>query len=60
MLTAHQDEAVPTVRVVPGGDVSEVYRLGTLLGDGAFSKVIHLLVLVGCKLRSSSDEACRK
>lgn len=34
-----EEEVVATVRVVPGGDVTEVYQLGTLLGDGAFSKV---------------------
>ena len=34
-----QDDAEPSVRVVPGGDVTESYRLGTLLGEGAFSKV---------------------
>ena len=34
-----QDEPEPSVRVVPGGDVTESYRLGTLLGEGAFSKV---------------------
>jgi len=34
-----EDEPEPSVRVVPGGDVTESYRLGTLLGEGAFSKV---------------------
>ena len=27
------------MRVVPGGNVNDSYRLGTLLGEGAFSKV---------------------
>ena len=40
----HQEEVVATVRVVPGGDVTEVYQLGTLLGDGAFSKVLEVLL----------------
>ena len=46
------------MRVVPGGNVNDSYRLGTLLGEGAFSKV-SLHTMNECYLILATGVSCR-